>query len=76
MPKTPALEPSPAYEHAHLIARDLLDNIGSQLGRVIRPDDPKLQWRHVHAMNQINALLSEITDAIDALNSRDRWEVG
>ena len=65
----PALEPSPAYEHAHLIARDLITHIERQLDRMIRPESKDVRWFHLRAMNLINAQLSEVATAIDETNN-------
>ena len=67
-----SLEPAAAYEHAHLIARDLLADLLRQLDDAMRPDDRNLRWRHVHAMNRLNATLSEASEAVDSLNNRNR----
>lgn len=72
MPAKPQLEPSPAYENAHLIARDLLGDIRRQLDLTVKPDDPNLRWHHARTMNRINAQLSDVADALDTLNNRDR----
>lgn len=73
MPQTPMpLEPAAAYEHAHLIACDLLVDLLRQLDDAVRPDDRNLRWRHVHAMIRLNAMLSEASEAVDALNNRNR----
>ena len=66
------LRPAAAYEHAHLIARDLVADIAGQLDEAMRPDDRNLRWRHAHAMNRINALLSQAAEAVDELNNRNR----
>ncbi len=65
----PALEPGPAYEHANLIARDLITHIERQLDRMIRPDSKDVRWLHLRAMNLINTQLSEVATAIDETNS-------
>lgn len=68
----PALEPNAAYEHAHLIARDLLEDLRGQLDEMVQPDSPDIRWSHARAMNQINAQLSEVAAMVDQLNSRTR----
>ena len=70
--ETQPLQPAAAYEHAHLIARYLLADLANQLDEAMRPDDRNLRWRHVHAMNRLNAVLSEATEAVDQLNNRNR----
>lgn len=72
MPAAQELQPASAYENAHLIARDLLDDIRRQLDQAVQPDDPNLRWRHARAMNRINAQLSDVADALDTLNNRTR----
>ena len=72
MTTSPRIEPAPAYESAHLIARDLLADIRRQLEEAIRPDDANVRWHHARAMNRINAQLSDIADALDTLNNRVR----
>lgn len=72
MSATPQIEPAPAYENAHLIARDLLAVIREQLDMTVKPDDPNLRWHHARTMNRINAQLSDVADALDTLNNRDR----
>jgi len=64
----PALDPGPAYEHAHLIARDLIQHIERQLDRMIRPDSNDVRWSHLRALNLINAQLSEVATLIDETN--------
>lgn len=71
MPNT-ELDPGAAYEHAHLIARDLLDDIRGQLDETMRPDNGNVRWTHARAMNQINARLSDIAAMVDELNRRNR----
>ena len=61
-------EPGPAYEHGHLIARDLLQHIELQLDRMVRPDNKVLRWMHVRAINLINAQLSEVAALLDETN--------
>ena len=63
------LEAAPAYEHAHLIARDLLADIRRMLDQAITPDDAALAWQHARAMNRVNAQLSDVADALDSLNN-------
>ena len=62
------IEPGPAYEHGHLIARDLLQHIELQLDRMVRPDNKDLRWMHVRAINLINAQLSEVAALLDETN--------
>lgn len=68
----PALDPTAAYEHAHLIARDLLDDLREELDGMMKPDAPNIRWRHARAMNQINAKLSDVAEMVDEFNSRIR----
>lgn len=68
----PALHPAAAYENAHQIARDLLQDLHAQLDAMLRPDDANLRWRNVRLMNQLNATLSEAADIADNINMRNR----
>ena len=62
------IEPAPAYENGHQIARDLLQHIELQLDRMVRPDNKSLRWTHVRAINLINAQLSEVAALLDETN--------
>lgn len=62
------IEPAPAYENGHQIARDLLQHIDLQLDRMMRPDNKALSWTHVRAINLINAQLSEVATLLDETN--------
>ena len=62
------IEPAPAYENGHQIARDLLRHIELQLDRMQRPDSNDLRWQHVRAVNLINAQLSEVAALLDETN--------
>ena len=62
------IEPAPAYENGHQIARDLLHHIELQLDRMLRPESKHLQWHHVRAVNLINAQLSEVAALLDETN--------
>lgn len=62
------IEPAPAYENGHQIARDLLRHIELQLDRIQRPDSKELRWHHVRAVNLINAQLSEVATLLDETN--------
>ena len=62
------VEPAPAYENGHQIARDLLHHIELQLDRMMRPDCKDLRWLHVRAINLINAQLSEVATLLDETN--------
>lgn len=70
--ETRPLQPAAAYEHAHLIVRDMLADLLRQHDDAMRPEDRNPRWRHVHAINRLNATLSEASEAVDALNSRNR----
>ncbi|MBB3205085.1 hypothetical protein FHS27_000852 [Rhodopirellula rubra] len=63
------IQPAPAYENAHQIARDLLQHIELQLDRMIRPDNKALRWTHVRALNLVNAQLSEVAALVDETNN-------
>ncbi|MCD0462281.1 hypothetical protein [Roseiconus lacunae] len=62
------IEPAPAYENGHQIARDLLRHIELQLDRMMRPDSKDLRWQHVRSVNLTNAQLSEVATLIDEMN--------
>lgn len=62
------IDPAPAYENGHQIARDLLQHIELQMDRMMRPDDKNLRWTHVRAINLINAQLSEVATLLDETN--------
>ena len=64
------IEPAPAYENGHQIARDLLQHIELQLDRMVRPDNKSLRWTHVRAINLINAQLSEVAALLDETGPR------
>jgi hypothetical protein len=34
-----------------------------------QPDDPKLRWRNVHTMAQVNARLAQAGELLDKLNA-------
>ena len=64
----PRLQAEPAYENAHLIARDLLKRIEEQLYDLPAPgnDEYPINWEHVGTLNAIN---SQLTDIVTFLNS-------
>jgi 4'-phosphopantetheinyl transferase EntD len=56
------LQAEPAYENAHLVARDLLDRIGELLTDMPAPGDDEhpIDWGHVGSINHVNDLLSQV----------------
>lgn len=56
------LQAEPAYENAHLVARDLLDRIGELLTDMPAPGDAenKIDWGHVGSISHVNELLSQV----------------
>jgi hypothetical protein len=65
----PTLEPAAPYENLHLVARDYLDRLRQLLDALQQPDDPKLRWRNVHTMAQVNARLAQAGELLDKLNA-------
>ncbi len=65
----PPLEPAAPYENLHLVARDYLDRLRQSLDALQQPNDPKLQWRNVHTMAQVNARLAQAGELLDKLNA-------
>ena len=59
------LKPAPAYEHAHLVSRDLLDRLRELLEEMPKPDDRQLTWKSVNNMNRFNNRLSELIASVD-----------
>ncbi len=78
--KPPMIEPGPAYENAHLIARDLITRIASQLDLMPTPSSKQIDWQDLSVMNAINSQLSDISLRIaqsidaDASKEMDRVE--
>ena len=64
MPK-PKLTAGPAYENAHLVARDLLDRLRELLDEMPKPDDRQLTWKSVGNINRFNQQLSELIASVD-----------
>ena len=60
--KKPRLEAEPAYENAHLVARDLLERIGELLIDMPAPGDDEhpIHWGHVADISHANDLLSQV----------------
>ncbi len=58
----PRIEAEPAYENAHLVARDLLDRIGELLTDMPAPGDDEhpIDWGHVGSISHVNHLLSQV----------------
>jgi 4'-phosphopantetheinyl transferase EntD len=58
----PRLEAEPAYENAHMVARDLLERIGELLTDMPAPGDDEhpIDWGHVGSINHVNDLLSQV----------------
>ena len=65
----PTLEPAAPYENLHLVARDYLDRLRHSLDALQQPDYPKLRWRNVHTMAQVNARLAQAGELLDKLNA-------
>jgi hypothetical protein len=58
----PKLTAEAAYEHAHLVAQDLVARIGEMLFEMPAPGDDSrpIHWGHVGDVNEINHRLSEV----------------
>lgn len=58
----PRLEAEAAYEHAHLVAQDLLECIRELLQDQPAPgnDEAPIHWGHVGSMSHVNDLLSQV----------------
>lgn len=59
MKARPPIDASSAYEHAHIVARDLLEQIEWLLDRMPKPDD-RVNWAHVGDVCKVNSDLTEI----------------
>lgn len=68
----PTLEPAAPYENLHLVARDYLDRLRQLLDALQQPDDPKLRWRNVHTMAQVNARLAQAGELLDKLTTNTK----
>ncbi len=68
----PTLEPAAPYENLHLVARDYLDRLRQSLDALQQTDDPKLRWRNVHTMAQVNARLAQAGEMLDKLNANTK----
>ena len=66
-PTEPKPLAEPAYENAHLVARDLLDRIGELLADLPAPgrDDHPIDWGHVGDLAHVNALLAQAVAFLD-----------
>lgn len=60
--RTQRLQAEPAYESAHLIARDLVTRIEELLQDQPAPgtEDVRIHWGHVGDMMHVNAQLAEV----------------
>ena len=65
--KKPRLEAEPAYEHAHLVARDLLERIEELLQDMPAPgvEEHPINWGHVGEINEVNQRLSSVVAFLD-----------
>lgn len=58
--KKPKLLAEPAYENAHLVARDLAERIGELLDDRPAPGtDQPIDWGHVGDLAHVNGLLAQ-----------------
>ena len=60
--RNPRLEAEPAYENAHLVARDLLKRIEELLFDLPAPgnDECPINWEHVGTLSAVNNQLSDV----------------
>ena len=67
----PRLLAEPAYENAHLVARDLLERIGELLQDMPAPgcDEFPIHWGHVGDISHVNELLSQVVGFLDRTKS-------
>ena len=51
-----------AYENAHLVARDLVEQIGELLFELPAPgdDEYRINWSHVGSLHEINKRLASV----------------
>ena len=58
----PKLQAEPAYENAHLVARDLLTRIGELLSDMPAPgaDGHPIHWGNVGDIGHVNGLLGQV----------------
>ena len=62
----PKLLAEPAYENAHLVARDLLERLGDLLADLPAPGAERpIHWGHVGDVAHVNALLAEAIAFLD-----------
>ena len=65
----PRLEAEPAYENAHLIARDLLQRIEELLSDLPAPGGQvRISWPLVGTMMEVNQRLASIVAILDGPN--------
>ena len=65
--KKPKLEADAAYEHAHMVARDLLERIEELLQDMPAPgvEEHPINWGHVGEINEVNQRLSSVVAFLD-----------
>ena len=58
----PKLHAEPAYENAHLVARDLLERIAEMLTDMPAPgvEGHPINWANVGDITHVNTMLSEV----------------
>ena len=64
--KKPRLQADSAYEHAHLVAGDLLEHISELLQDMPAPDvaEHPINWGHVGDINEVNRRLQRVIDLL------------
>ena len=53
-----------AYEHSHLVARDLMDKVSELLSDMLPPDNDvrEINWEDVGTVNEVNSKLIELIE--------------
>ena len=66
----PKLKAEAAYENAHFVAQDQLEQIRGLLFDLPAPGDEEqpINWAHVGSVNEVNRQLSEIIAFLDGTN--------
>lgn len=53
-----------AYEHSHLVARDLMETVSGLLSDMLPPDNDvrEINWADVGTVNEVNSKLIELIE--------------
>ena len=67
-PRRLKLDAAPAYEHAHLIAQDLLARLAELLQDIPAPDaeGASIRWSQVGDITHVNGLLAEAATFLES----------